>query len=79
MCAHSGAARLAGSTLPLDRKFVAIELGFRRCRKVGPVISQNSHGRRERPRFRHRILRRGRVDRHAPFPVGGGRDFVGGQ
>jgi hypothetical protein len=48
-----GAAALAGTTYPIDREFVAAELGFRRrLRKLARC--------RFRPRFRHRILRRQR-------------------
>ena len=52
-----GSGAIAGSTLPLDRELVAKLLGFVDAQGQAAAHAE-FHGRRERPRFRRRILRR---------------------
>lgn len=59
-----GAAALAGTTFPIDREFVARELGFAR-------VSENSMDTvADRDRFRHRKRFCAFDHRHSPFALG---------
>ena len=71
-----GSGAIAGSTLPLKRELVAKLLGFVDAERQSSTHAK-FHGRRERPRFRRRILRRRRAAGRASFAARGGRDSLG--
>ena len=71
-----GSGALAGSTLPLDREFVAELLGFVDAQRPA-ARHPELDGRGQRPRFRRRVLRRRRAAGGAPVAPGRGPDPLG--
>ncbi len=64
-----GSGAVAGATLPLDRRAMAEELGFR-------CSHRQQHRRHQRSRFRSGVCERAFPPGRAPESLGGGDDFI---